>query len=111
MLIAALKDSHAAVRENAIRISEPWLNRIGSNVPAEISRSKLNQLGETLLKKVDDPAVRVRYQLAFTLGEWSDARAAQALVKLAVGDADNADIQTAVLSSAPRHLTETQPSR
>jgi len=54
----------------------------------------------TLLKLVDDPEMRVRQQLAFTLGEWDDPRAAQALVQLA----SDSRLQTAVMSSAPRHV-------
>jgi len=106
VLIGALKDSHSVVRENAIRISEPWLKTTGSKNLAAVSRSSLNQLGELLLKMTDDPGMRVRYQLGFTLGEWDDARAAQALVKLAVKDGDNAEMQVAVMSSAPPHLGE-----
>src|SRR5260370_33495428 len=106
VMIGALKDSHSVVRENAIRISEPWLKTTGSKNLAGVSHSSINQLGELLLKTADDPALRVRYQLGFTLGEWDDARAAQALVKLAVKDGDNAEMQVAVMSSAPPHLGE-----
>src|SRR5437660_1917560 len=50
--VAALKDGHAAVRENAVRICESL---------AEKSRD----LEPALLALADDPAIRVRYQLAF----------------------------------------------
>ncbi|HTD66982.1 MAG TPA: PVC-type heme-binding CxxCH protein [Candidatus Limnocylindria bacterium] len=54
-----------------------------------------------LLKLASDPEARVRYQVAFTLGEWSDSRAADALVKLARDTDEN--IRNAALTSAPRH--------
>ena len=59
-----------------------------------------------LLKLVEDPEIRVRYQLAFTLGEWRDSRAGPALVQLALRDLKNAALQTAVLSSATNHCRE-----
>jgi HEAT repeat protein len=40
----------------------------------------------------------VRYQVAFTLGEWDDERCAEALVELARGPDEN--IRNAALSSA-----------
>lgn len=93
-LKAALSDSHPAVREHAVRISESLL----------LDQSNEDKMIEALLKLTNDPAVRVRYQLAFTLGESTDPRAGEALVKLAVNDSENPDIQTAVMTSAPRHL-------
>ena len=88
IILAALKDDHPAVREHAVRLSEPLLASAPSLVAA-------------LVRLVDDPSPRVRYQLAFTLGECSDNRAAEALTKLA--DTSDANITAAVLSSAPRH--------
>lgn len=87
-ILAALKDSHPAVREHAVRLSEPLL----ASAPAVL---------DALLKLVADPNPRVRYQLAFSLGECPDSNAAEALVKLA--DTSDANIITVVLSSAPRH--------
>jgi putative heme-binding domain-containing protein len=76
-----------------VRLSEPVLNRA-------------NKLGEALLKMVDDQSIRVRYQLAFSLGEWQDRRAGQALARLVAQDSDNSALQTAVLSSAKPHALE-----
>ena len=59
------------------------------------------ELAHTLLSSVNDSDPRVRFQLAFTLGEWNDPRAADALVKLLHDDDEN--IRNAALSSAPRH--------
>jgi hypothetical protein len=87
-------DSHPIVREHAIRISESLL----------ASAATRDEILEVLIKLVDDSAVRVRYQLAFSLGQSDNPRAGEALVKLALKDSDNPDIQTAVMTSAPRHL-------
>jgi putative heme-binding domain-containing protein len=55
---------------------------------------------------VDDPDIRVRYQLAFSLGEWNDPRAGQALVTLAAKDLQDEQVQTAVMSSAVAHVAD-----
>jgi putative heme-binding domain-containing protein len=56
-------------------------------------------LRDKLFSLVDDPDLRVRYQLAFTLGEFSDARKATALAKLLTRDGEDSWIRLAVLSS------------
>ena len=121
VLNLALNDVHPAVREHAVRLTEPFLQSPGApaSVPASSPAAhvagkdagaprrgspKPENLAVALLKLADDPAVRVRYQLAFTLGEWADPRAAHALVKLASENAANAEIQIAVMSAAPRHV-------
>jgi putative membrane-bound dehydrogenase-like protein len=79
---AALIDSHAGVRENAVRLAEGR----AALLPA-------------LLDRVHDGDARVRFQLAFTLGETSDPRALAALAALAERDAADPWTRTAVLSS------------
>ena len=46
----------------------------------------------------------MRYQLAFTLGEWPDPAAGRALVRLQAADPDQPELLTAVLSSAVPHV-------
>ena len=99
ILTVALTDRHAAVREHAVRLCETFLKQ-GKEAPNS------DQLAETLLRLVDDPSIRVRYQLALSLGEWNDPRGAQVLIKIATKDVENEDIQTAVMSSALPHLSE-----
>jgi putative membrane-bound dehydrogenase-like protein len=90
-LEAALRDPSAGVREHALRLAEPYLDR----------EPKLRELALAL---VDDPAPRVRFQLAFTLGSLKpDANAAAALARLARRDGANPWAQTAILSSARHH--------
>jgi putative membrane-bound dehydrogenase-like protein len=84
----ALRDGDARVREHAILLSEA-----------------ISQFEEFSL--VNDPSPRVRCQLAFSLGNLNDPRAAEALVKLA-GDEDE-NIRNAALSSAPAHAKAMLP--
>ncbi len=92
-----LGDRHPAVREFAVRLAEPFLRLLSTN-------SHDGNLQTALLKLVDDPSIRVRYQLAFSLGEWNDLRAGAALARLALNARDDPYLQTAVLSSAARHF-------
>ncbi len=85
-LLNALDDPQAEIREHAIRLSEPFLN-----ASPEL-RSKI--LGMTA-----DKAIRVRYQLAFTLGELSTEDRIPALASIARSDADDPWVRLALLSS------------
>ena len=55
----ALKDSHAGIREHAVRLSEGFLPKLEA----------------PLLALKSDPEPRVQFQLAFTLGQLKDPRA------------------------------------
>ena len=100
-LRSALGDPHPAVRQHAVRLSEPFLRREPGSGSGD--ENDVVALEEALLEHVTDVAAVVRYQLAFTLGEWLDRRAGVALLHLAINDADEPHIQTAVLSSAVPH--------
>ena len=96
LLIAGLKDSHPSVRENAVRLSESLFN----------SRDQKNAgLEKAVLALADDAEVRVRYQVAFTLGEVRGGDAGAALTRIALHDIKDDRVQTAVKTSAPRHLS------
>jgi HEAT repeat protein len=64
-VLAGLQDPEAGVRENAVKLAE---SRLGSGT-----------LRDAVTQLVSDPDARVRFQLAFTLGEIADPRAADAL--------------------------------
>jgi putative membrane-bound dehydrogenase-like protein len=81
-----MKDRHPGVRRHAVRLSERLLKRYAD-------------VGPAVLKLVDDPDPQVRMQVAYSLGEWDDARAGQALGRLALDAAGDPYLQTAVLSS------------
>lgn len=85
-LIQALADAVAGVREHAVRLAEPRL------------KSSPKLLGR-VLQLADDESERVRFQVAFTLGEVNDSRASDALLHIARQDAGDIWIRTAVLSS------------
>lgn len=122
MVLRGLGDPYPAVREQAVHLSEAFFQTGRARVPSSpdllhatnrpthqprfdgVSPSQQDVLAETLLRLVDDPDVRVRYQLALSLGEWTDLRAGPALAKLASKEAGNTQFQTAVMSSAPRHV-------
>ena len=61
--------------------------------------AKSAELTDKVLALADDPASRVRMQVAFTLGEVKDGRAVDALARIAVRDVDEPWIRIAVLSS------------
>ncbi|HZR21230.1 MAG TPA: PVC-type heme-binding CxxCH protein [Verrucomicrobiae bacterium] len=92
-LLSALGDAHWAVRRQALVLSE---SRFGQS-PGLNSR---------LLGLQSDPDVRVRYQLAFSLGEWKGAQAGGTLESLMRRDWQNEAMQLALLSSTPAHLAQ-----
>jgi putative heme-binding domain-containing protein len=85
-LLPRLADANAHVREHAVRLSEPLAADSGA-------------LRDRLFSLVDDPELRVRYQLAFSLGEFADARRAAALAKLLERDGADRWLRLAVFSS------------
>jgi putative membrane-bound dehydrogenase-like protein len=89
----ALKDESAGVREQALRLSDV---RLG----------KSPHLREAVARLVDDPSPRVRFQLAFTLGEADAPETAAALAKLVRRDGGDPWAQTAILSSTSRTAPE-----
>ncbi len=91
LLNLALVDGDPRVREHALRLAEPFLRR--NEVP----------FADRLFALTDDPDLRVRYQLAFSLGEWKAGEAASALVMLALRNANSEPVQLAVASSAVPH--------
>ncbi len=86
--LSALKDPSEAVKEQALKLSEGFA-RAGDLIP------------DALLAFAEHPSARLRFQAAFTLGEWPDPRAGEALLRL-LHDSDE-NIRNAALSSAPRH--------
>ncbi len=88
----ALKDSEPGVREQALRLAEPHL--AGSKA-----------LRRAVVALADDPSPRVRFQLAFTLGEMDPLEATDALAKLAARADSDRWTETALLSSAGKSAT------
>jgi putative membrane-bound dehydrogenase-like protein len=88
----ALKDTDPGLREQALRLCERRLDG--------------TTFEQVIVKMVDDPEPRVRFQLALTLGEAPAATVSAALAGLAARDAGDPWIQTAVLSSVGESASE-----
>lgn len=83
---AALRDEDAGVREHAIRLSEAFIDE--------------PTLRRAVLAMGDDPADRVRYQLAFTLGAFPFGDDLLGVLRtLATRGADDTWMRTAVLTT------------
>jgi len=85
----ALLDPEPGVREQALRLAD---SRLASS----------SELRQAVVHMTDDPSPRVRFQLAFTLGEADYADGMVALMRLAVRDGEDPWTQTALLSSSHR---------
>jgi putative membrane-bound dehydrogenase-like protein len=89
LLLKAFRDPDSAVREHGIKLSEPFLHR-GMNS---------SQLIAGLQGLAEDPSIRVRYQLAFTMGEVPGPAKIAALAALAQRDVESSWTRAAILSS------------
>ena len=90
MKIKALGDSHARVRENAVRMAE-------TSTDAAVQAAAIRLVG--------DPDEKVCLQLAFTLGQWPGKVYGEALVSLARRFYREPMIQSAIMSSALEHAS------
>ena len=88
ILASALTNHYPAVREQAVRLSEPRLS---------------GEILEPVLAKAGDPDPRVRLQCAASLGETSRKEIVDSLVAIALRDANDRWTRTALLSSLWRH--------
>jgi putative membrane-bound dehydrogenase-like protein len=95
IVLPRLSDDHPGVREHAVRLAEKLAG----------SSTKIQR---RLLDMIDDDQVRVRYQLAFSLGVLpSSPERNLALVKLAKRDVADGYVRVAVLSSLAQGAGET----
>jgi putative heme-binding domain-containing protein len=85
-LQTALSDQHPGVRRHAIRLSEPFF-------------AKSPEIVTSVLSLTEDSDPQVQMQLAYSLGEMPDPRAAEALARMAWTHRQNRDVQAAVWSS------------
>ncbi len=94
LLQNAMRDKNAPLREHAARLAENYL--------------KDEAVLQSLCELANDDDVRVRVQVAFSLGESQDARIAAVLSALAKRDAATPGMLVALLSSAPGHAEAAQ---
>ena len=90
VLLKALGDPDARVLTRAVSLCE---SRLGDD----------EELAAQLTTLVGHPDLRLRMQLALTLGEWADSRAGVALGALALQNIEDHWLRTAVLCSASDH--------
>src|SRR5438093_982389 len=88
-VLQALSDGDGVVREHAVRLSEGFLQH---GVPSR-------ELWRKLCACASDPAVGVRYQLAFSLGEIRHPERLGVLAEIARRDAAEPMMRAAILSS------------
>ncbi len=89
----ALDDPHPRARENAVRLAETVFGT------SKVARDKV-------LALADHADSRLRFQVAFSLGEMDDPRAVQALAGIANRDGDDRWVRTAVLSSVANRTAQ-----
>ena len=90
--VTAMGDESADVREQGVRLAEYLLGG-GARAAGAALRARL-------VSMAGDPAIRVRYQAAFSLGELAQGRdATEALFHILLRDMDNSWVRAAVLSS------------
>ncbi|QDS99084.1 PVC-type heme-binding CxxCH protein [Adhaeretor mobilis] len=87
VVLQALDDSSTGVRRGAVRLAEKKFEQAP-------------HLGLKLTEMVRDGDPHVQLQLACTLGEWHDPRAAEALIQIGLQNASEPLILTAIISSA-----------
>jgi putative membrane-bound dehydrogenase-like protein len=97
-ILATLADPSADVREQAIRLAEP---RTAASA----------ELRDQLISLANDSSVRVRFQLAYTLGSIDDPRVGASLASLAMQDGGDVWCRTAILSSLGDPATKGKPSK
>ncbi len=86
ILLQALKDPDPRIREHAIQLSEPLLN-------------KHPELLDRVVELAQDKAPRISFQVAYSLGESNSPKAVKTLAALAFKNASDHWMRTAILSS------------
>ncbi len=89
-LVSLLKDEHPQVRIHAVKQAESQLNR---------------ELEETIISMAKDPDVRVRFQIALSMGEF-DSGISQAIADLALSDGLDFWMKTALANSVQSNRIE-----
>jgi putative membrane-bound dehydrogenase-like protein len=88
-VMAAFRNRFAEVRRASVELAENFLGESG--------------IVERVAQLADDSDLRVRLQVALTLGESEDPRVPDVLRAIARRDAGNKDMLMALLSSLPKH--------
>lgn len=94
--LGALKEAEVA---RGIGDPDPWVRVHAVKLAERFAHASGSRVFSRLAKMVSDPSNLVRYQLAFTLGEFPEAGKIKALTEIARQDAGSPWISAAVLSS------------
>jgi putative membrane-bound dehydrogenase-like protein len=97
IVMRAWNDPHPEVRVFGVWAAEPFGNAIEQRLGLAGGFPELTAL-------LNDPSPRVRYQLAFSLGEWPGTNVASLLTQLALRDFNDPHLRVAILSSATGHV-------
>jgi putative membrane-bound dehydrogenase-like protein len=89
VVLRLLKDDHPRVREQAVLLSEPWLDKSAA-------------IEKQVVQRAADSDPQVRFQVALTLGEWDSDQILEPLAKIALAGAADRWTRAAVASSVPR---------
>jgi len=100
-LQSGLRDPSPGIREHSIRLWESFSRRNHPGLASDAGQTDPGVL-DRLLVLAQDPDARVRMQTAFTLGEVADSRAIDGLASIALHDANDPWVRTAVLTSVAR---------
>jgi putative membrane-bound dehydrogenase-like protein len=93
----AWQDPHPQVRAHGIRVAEPFGNAIEG-------RLRMADGFPEVIALANDPSPEVRYQFAFSLGEWHGTNSGSLLARLALRDFGDPNLRVAILSSATNHV-------
>src|SRR6185295_7726980 len=88
-VMQAWKDPHPQVRAHGIRAAEPFGAAIEGRLRMAAGFLELTAL-------VNDPAPEVRYQFAFSLGEWRGTNSGSLLAQLALRDFGDPNLRVAI---------------
>ncbi len=86
ILVLALNDKHPGIQKQAIRIAEPYV----PNYP---------EIFELVLKLINSPDKKVRLQIAYSLGEWSNKKSANGIAQLLIQNPSDIYLTAASMSS------------
>jgi putative heme-binding domain-containing protein len=92
-LLAALQSSHDGLRENALRLAEPWL-RSGTS----------EELLDAVIGCTEAESAKVQFQTALSLGESKSETAGEALSRMLQRHYSDRLMLTGILTSASAHL-------
>ena len=93
LVLHALHDTEAGVREHALRMAEPFLEKSAAVTNAVLAMTK-------------DPEPRVAFQLALSLGELNDPRGLEALAEIIESRQQDRWLRLAVLSATSNHASK-----